>query len=197
MPVATGAGKVESYSGDYKAVGKRGEAVVLNWLRGRPNVAEVVDLRTDWHWREVDVDARILWDSGKEDLAEIKTDNHARIGGNVLIEILRLNHRTDALGRAAETGWSLRSPASWLFVYCPAPNCILYARMGRLREWFQTWSYGHLDTMKQKWIRTDCHKSTLIVLVPWAECGHLLSVVKLSENSSSVGQKPIDCYQDI
>lgn len=182
MPVTTGARKAESYSGDYKAVGKRGEAAVMEWLRSRPNVAEVVDLSTDWYWREQDVDARILWDNGKQDLAEIKTDTYARIGGNILFEILRLNHSTDAMGRAAETGWSLRSPAAWLFVYAPIEPAIFYCRMARLREWFQAWSYGHLDTMKQKWIRTDCNKSTLIVLVPWADCGHLFAVGKISEN---------------
>lgn len=193
MPVQTGADKRETYQGDYKRMGKVGEAVVLSWLKRRRDIAEVRDVREIVEYQEADVDFEIEWRSGRKELAEVKTDQYLGVSGNVLFELLRVNHVTRH-GKRGEVGWSLRTPADWLFLYAPAKDCLLYVRTGKMQDWFQAWTEQWRQNVPLRWVSTDRNKSTLCALVPWSECGHLFTVVDLLKNTRENITKPIDFY---
>jgi hypothetical protein len=163
--VVTGTNKARSYDGDYMAVGKKGEEVVMAWLASRPYVIGVDDLRQLRVMREADVDCSFSLSDGRVALAEIKTDQHLGKSGNILFEILRVNH-TAPTDRAGVLGWSLRSPATWLLYYAPAVAMIYQLRFADFRAGFQRYTAVARERSRQIWVNTDQIKSTLNVLVP-------------------------------
>ena len=90
--VLTGSGKERSYNGDYMERGKNAELIVLKWLADNSTVIGVEDLRTLRVMREADVDCSVKLMDGRIVLAEIKSDWHLGKSGNMLFEVLRINH---------------------------------------------------------------------------------------------------------
>jgi len=107
-----------SYSGHYMKVGQEAETRIMEWLTGNPHILKIDDLRQFRALREADVDTSIHLTDGRIVLAEIKSDWHLGTSGNVLFEILRINH-TAQTDRCVTLGWSARSPAKWLLYYAP------------------------------------------------------------------------------
>ena len=64
------------------------------------------------------VDCGVKLYTGQICLAEIKTDTNLGVSGNVLCEVLRINHHSDSK-YAGYLGWTFRSPAQFLLYYAP------------------------------------------------------------------------------
>lgn len=167
--VAPSMGRKRSYDGAYQAAGKKAEGIVIDWLRGRPWVIGLEDLRDDRVMRQADVDLSIQIMDGRNPLAEIKSDWHLGKSGNVLFEVLRINH-TAPHDRAATLGWSARSPATWLLFYAPQVAAIYMWRFEDYRKAFQNYTKDIRKGARLDYVETDHIKSTVNVLVPWRYC---------------------------
>ena len=167
--VVTGANKPRSYSGDYMKVAREAEEIVMEFLKHSPNVIDIEDWRELRAVHEADVDCAIKTADGIVTLAEIKSDVHLGISGNVLFEILRINH-TCIPERACTLGWSGRSPATFFIYYAPSVGKIYVCRANALRKAFQEYTHRVRDGVKTIWVNTDQIKSTLNVLIPWDYC---------------------------
>lgn len=154
-----------SYEGHYHEVGKAAEELVLSFLRGRPSVLEVDDLRNLRPMQKADVDAVIYSRDGTVALVEIKSDYHLGKSGNILFEILRINH-TAPTEKALVLGWSQRSPAKWLAMYAPQLCQVWIARFDEYRRCFQEFTRERRENTRIIWINTDSIKSTWAVMVP-------------------------------
>ena len=176
--VATGNNKQRSYDGDYMKVGKNGEKVVIDWLQSRPNVLGVTDFRDVRQIQEADVDVGVRLYTGQICLAEIKTDTYLGKSGNILNEVLRINHYANH-DFAGYLGWTFRSPAKWLLYYAPnrKPKAIYKAMFADVRLVLQRYTKEHdvgfITT------RTDSGKTTYNVLIPESEYEGVFSVFAL------------------
>jgi hypothetical protein len=157
--------KERSYDGDYMAVGKRAEDIILAWLEAHPDVIGVEDLRPLRVMRDADVDCSIRLMDGTVTLAEIKSDAHLGRSGNMLFEVLRINH-TCVTDRSATLGWSARSPAIWLLYYAPHTNQIYRIRMSEFREAMQEYTKANRKSTRIDYVPTDSIKSTVNILIP-------------------------------
>lgn len=174
---STGEHKTKSYNGDYMEIGKLGEEIVIEFLKKRPNVLGIIDLRDIRVVHEIDVDIAIRLYQGQICLAEIKTDTYlGQIGykrrKNVINEVWRINH--NSLPKyAGYLGWIFRSPAEFLIYY--APNCIIrnhlkpaiyIATFDNMRKILQNYTKGkHEITV----VQTDEGKTTYNILIPEQE----------------------------
>lgn len=64
MPVTeakVGANKARSYNGDYMAIGKFAESVIIPWLRDTPQILGVEDLTNLRPMQEADVDCKDIF----------------------------------------------------------------------------------------------------------------------------------------
>lgn len=161
----TGKDKQRSYNGDYMKLGKHGEEIVLKWLRSHPDTLEVDDYRQLKVMYKADVDCAIYSRDGRVALAEIKTDTHLGKSGNLLFEILRINHTTNPYN-AGTLGWSFRSPAHWLLYYGPSVNRIYRISFHEFRRGFQRFTDEKRKDTYIHFTETDNIKSTLNVLIP-------------------------------
>jgi hypothetical protein len=173
--VATGATKERSYAGDYMTEGKRAEEVCMAFLRQRPEVLGLEDTRDLRVLQEADVDCAVHLLNGQVHLAEIKSDRHLGVSGNVLFEVLRVNH-TCRPASSCTLGWAARSPAQWLVYYAPSVSRIYMGRFEDLRQCFQAYTREARDRTRLIWVSTDALKSTLSVLLPWESCKSVFSV---------------------
>jgi len=171
----TGDNKAKSYDGDYMDVGKEGERIVMDWLRGRPNILGVTDFREIREIQEADVDVGVRLYTGQICLAEIKTDTYLGVSGNILNELLRINHRAEPKF-AGYLGWTLRSPAEWLLYYAPNrnPPAIYQGRFFDIRRVVQEYTKKH--DVKFTTIRTDTNKTTYAILIPEEEYGGVFKI---------------------
>ena len=87
------ASRPRSYSGGYMDAGKVGEAIFLEFLRADPDTACVLDVRSDKHWQDCDVDFRVRRGTGEWWSVEGKYDRHLDKTGNVLFELFRGHSR--------------------------------------------------------------------------------------------------------
>ena len=117
--------------------------------------------------READVDLSLSLMDGRIALAEVKSDRHLGRSGNLLFEILRINH-TAPHGKAVTLGWSARSPANWLLYFSPAKHAIYQITFDSFREGFQKYTEACRagTEIRVDWTNTDKIKSTINVLVP-------------------------------
>ncbi|MBN1287861.1 MAG: hypothetical protein JXB47_20855 [Anaerolineae bacterium] len=174
LTVTTGAHKAPSYSGDYMAAGRQAEEIVIAWLHDRPQVLGVDDFRALRVVQEYDVDVGIKTADGRTLLAEIKSDRHLGKTGNVLFELLRINH-TCHTDHAGALGWSLRSPATWLLYYAPAAGQVWQCRFDSFRRVFQHYTH-QVRTDSAEFLRrsrvvlTDRIKTTVNLLIPLERC---------------------------
>ena len=171
------------YSGALIADGKKGEEIVLAFIRRSPMVLGVSDLRDIKEMRRADADCLIeLWD-GRVLLAEIKSDSHLGKSGNVLFEVLRINHIAPAY-RAATLGWSAKTPAHWVFYFAPSVNSIYQVKFEDLRKSFQEFTanvrnFNPLECIR--WVNTDSERSTVNILIPWSYCKDKFQIHRLGE----------------
>jgi hypothetical protein len=179
MTVTTGADKPRSYNGDYMVDGKLAEEKVLEFLKRQPQVIGVDDWRDLRIVHEADVDCAIKTRDGVITLGEIKSDSHLGQSGNILFEILRINH-TCQHERAGTLGWSLRSPATFFLYYAPAVKKLYVCRADSLRGVFQSYTRKARQNVKTIWVNTDEIKSTLSVLLPWEVCKDIFKVYDLA-----------------
>ena len=152
-----------SYNGHYMRAGKAAEKIVMEWLYDRPEIIGVEDLRALRQMREADVDVSISLYDGRIALAEIKSDWHLGISGNLLFEVLRINH-TCQPDRSCTLGWSSKSPATWLLFYAPQVQIIYRIPFNEYRIGFQR--YTRENNFTARITRTDAIKTTVNVLIP-------------------------------
>lgn len=174
----TGTDKHRSYSGDYMAIGKQGEDIVINWLKSNPQILGVTDFRDIREIHEADVDVGVRLYTGQVCLAEIKTDTYLGKTGNILVEVLRINHFSDHK-YAGYLGWSLRSPAEFLLFYAPnhTPPTIYKTTFKKYRSVLQL--YTKHNEPKFLTIRTDEIKTTYNILIPEIEFQGVFSIHKV------------------
>ena len=178
MTVTTGADKERSYNGDYMADGKIAEEKVFEFLERQPQVVGVDDWRDLRIVHEADVDCAIKTRDGVVTLGEIKSDSHLGQSGNVLFEILRINH-TCQHEKSGTLGWSLRSPATFFLYYAPSVGKLYICRADSLRKIFQSYTRKARKNTRLDWVNTDSIKSTLNVLLPWEICKSIFKVYDL------------------
>jgi hypothetical protein len=174
----TGSDKPRSYSGDYMELGRKGSNIVLDWLCQRPQVIGVIDWRDVKVVQEIDVDFAIKTRDGRIVLAEVKTDSHLGVSGNVLFEVLRLNHRAP-LEHCLTLGWGGRSPAQYFLLYAPVPHVIYQCKAADFRQVFQSYTGKTRKQTRLTWVNTDDVKSTLNVLIPWKYCKDIFTIHRL------------------
>lgn len=173
------ANRVRSYNGDYMLEGKYAEEVTLAFLKDIPSIIGVEDFRELRSFHETDIDCAIKTIDGRVTLAEIKSDRHLGISGNVLFEVLRINH-TCQPDKAGYLGWSLRSPATYFLYFAPILEKLYQCRVCELRRSFQRYTRENRGTVKIQWINTDSIKSTLAILLPWASCNEIFTIHDIS-----------------
>lgn len=169
-----------SYNGHYMRAGKEAEKIVMDWLRANPQIVGLDDLRGLREMQTADVDCSLQLSDGRAVLAEIKSDWHLGKSGNVLFEVLRINHTAQS-DKAVTLGWSARSPATWLLYYAPQVNSIYQCRFDDFRRCFQTYTAEARKTSRLDYIETDAIKSTVNVLIPWKYCEKAFRVHALKE----------------
>lgn len=175
----TGADKARSYSGDYMAAGKKAEEIVMRYLQTNPYIIGINDFRQLRAIQEADVDIAIKTIDGRVTLAEIKSDWHLGVSGNVLFEVLRINH-TAPPDRSGTLGWSCRTPANYILYYAPQVHKIYKFKTCDLRAAFQRYTEeARKGTDIRKWVsvvKTDEIKTTINVLIPWKYCESIATI---------------------
>lgn len=157
-----------SYGSGYMKLGKIGEEKVIDWLKRRPNVIECEDLRELRPMQKADVDLAVYTTDGNTALIEVKTCRHLGKSGNVLFEVLRINHTCDP-AFSVGLGWSARSPATFLIYYAITVDQIWIAKFAEFKKCFQEYSMKIRKAMRLDIVPTDNIKTTINVLVPEAE----------------------------
>ena len=167
-----------SYNGGYMDLGKKGETVVIEWLRKNPHILGVNDLRELRVMQEADVDCSISTKDGRVVLAEIKTDSHLGITENVLFEILRINH-TAPPDKCLTLGWAARSPAKMLFYYAVNINKIYYCEFEKLRIAFQKYTKQKRKGSNINVVPTDNIKTTINILIPMEFVKDIFTIIAI------------------
>ena len=165
----TGATKDRSYSGDYMKEGIAAQEIVLDFLRKRPDVIGVDDLSELKVMQEADVDCMIKTSDGLVTLAEIKSDKHIGVSGNILFEVLRINH-TAQPDHCVTLGWSARTPAKYLIYFSPVLNKIFVISSNELRSAMQRYTKDSRKRTNINYVETDSIKSTVNILIPQRYC---------------------------
>lgn len=165
----TGADKQRSYTGDYMHEGVVAQNIVLEFLRKRPDVIGVEDMSSLKIMQDADVDCMIKTRDGLVTLAEIKSDRHIGISGNVLFEVLRINHTANQ-DHCLTLGWSARTPAKFLIYYSPDLHKIFIISSNDLRSAMQKYTLENRKHTNISYVETDAIKSTINILIPQRYC---------------------------
>lgn len=174
--------KQRSYDDDYMTAGKIAEEKIIAWLRERPEVIGIEDFRNIRAVHEADIDLGVKLMDGTVTLAELKSDWHMGKSGNVLFEILRINHRGPN-DKVVTLGWSGRSPAIWLLIYAPQLDAIYRCKFEQLRSACQRYTYEAREKTRIDWVNTDNIKSTINILIPWKYCRAFFRRYDLNQNN--------------
>jgi hypothetical protein len=113
-------------------------------------------------------------------LAEIKTDNHLGKSGNVLFEVLRINHTCDP-EYSLTLGWSGRTPANYIIYYAPSINKIYTFKTSNLRKAMQRYTRESRKQTNINIVETDNIKTTINILLPISYCAGLFKEYDLNE----------------
>lgn len=165
----TGALKPRSYSGDYMEAGLRGQNIVIDLLRKQPEILGVLDWSDLETVQPADIDCAIRTKSGHVILAEIKSDSYLGKTGNVLFEVLRINHTCDpefSMG----LGWAARTPAKYIFYYAPSVNKVYKFTTIGLRRSMQRYTREKRKGIRLDIVETDSIKTTINILIPIEYC---------------------------
>jgi len=157
----------KSWNGELMKKGKAAEEKVLNWLKNRNNIKEIIDFR-EWRLTQrLDVDCGIETIDGKIILAEIKSDIHLGNSLNFLFEIFRINHFIHP-DKIFYLGWAFRSPAKYLLYFSPKENSIYRFLFSDIR--LQIGQYVSRCEKNNNpnicWVYTDRQKTTCNLLIP-------------------------------
>ncbi len=163
------------------AVGKKAEEIVMNFLQSKPYIIGINDFRELRAVQEADIDIAIKTVDGRVTLAEIKSDWYLGVSGNVLFEVLRINH-TAPTDRCLTLGWSGRTPATWILYYSPQLNKIYQVRTSELRKAFQQYTKTERKNSNLSIVETDSIKTTVNVLIPWKYCSDIFTIHNVFEN---------------
>jgi hypothetical protein len=163
--------RARCYDGDYMDAGRQAEEIVMRFLRHHPHVIAVEDFRQIRAVHEADIDFAIKTSDGRVRLAEVKSDRHLHEDGNVIFEVLRINHTCHA-DRSLVLGWSSRSPATYFIYYSPRTLKLYQCASNDLRAVLQKWTLNHRSDSLRRfiYIPTDSIKSTIAILIPYKQC---------------------------
>lgn len=161
----TGYNKQRSYSGDYMTAGLAGQSVVINLLHSRPEILGVSDWSDLEAVQMADIDCAIKTISGHVILAEIKTDTYLGRTGNILFEVLRINHTCNP-EYSMGLGWAARTPAKYIFYYAPAINKVYKFKTDNLRLGMQRYTKDKRKAIRLDIVETDNIKTTINILIP-------------------------------
>lgn len=172
-----------SYNGHYMTVGRNAERVVMEWLKNRPSIVGIDDLRNLRAMQEADVDMSIRLYDGRVALAEIKSDWWLGVSGKIIFEILRLNH-TCTTDSSCVLGWSARSPAKWLLFYAPQVKAIYKISFDDYRSAMQRFTQEEEPHKHIVTVRTDRIKTTLNLLIPEKYMAEGLKIYRIRSNNT-------------
>ncbi len=156
----------KSYNGKLMEKGKKGEEVVLEWLRSIDYYKDVIDMREFRVSQRLDVDCGIETIDGAIVLAEVKTDYNLGETSNFLFEVFRLNHFANP-DQVFYLGWAFRSPAKYLLYYSPNEHAVYQFRFEHIRQIIgkyvsQCKPRIHIEP-------TDDQKTTFNLLIPQSQ----------------------------
>jgi hypothetical protein len=150
-------------------VGQEGEQIAASFFAwtgwGTPE-----DVRADPFWQRQEVDYRLHLKAGDVTTVEVKSDQHIGRSGNVLFELLRIHHTSEAT--PAYLGWSVFSAARWLLVWCPPTGRLYLIAMRELRRGFQAYTLATRPNARLSVVSTDTARTTINVLVPLGYVNH-------------------------
>ena len=101
--------------------GKIGEDIIYNYLINLSNVNNVIDVRDDKKYRDIDMDFIVIFSNGEKLNIEIKTDYEAHKTGNLPYEY-RSNIKNNTIGCLEKT------KADYVFWY-------IYMKIKRYIKW--------------------------------------------------------------
>jgi len=157
--------------------GKEAERLAWQWLTWLKNIGcltEPRDVRDELDYREVDVD--FLCKVGDlEWLIEVKSDVHLGVSGNVLFEVLRINHIASP-DKAAVLGWSPRSAATHFLYYAPSRSELYWCESPKLRKAFQRYTSKVRKETNIGFVETDAARSTINIYIPWKYCQNIFTI---------------------
>ena len=145
--------------------GEAAERIVFEFLSKQPIVESVTDTRNVKSWQDVEIDCIVKFKDGHTMWAEIKSDKHLGKSGNILFEVLRINHTAD-LKHAATLGWSARSRATHFLYYAPSVDKIYCITVTDLRNAMQAYTRNERARTNLNFVPTDDIKSTVNILIP-------------------------------
>jgi hypothetical protein len=178
----TGAFKPRSYSGDYMKAGLAGQSIVLDLLKRRPEILGVIDWSDLEAVQPADIDCAIRTKSGHVILAEIKSDSYLGKTGNVLFEVLRINHTCDpefSMG----LGWTARTPAKYIFYYAPSVNKVYKFNTIGLRQSMQRYTREKRKSTRLDIVETDSIKTTINILIPIEYCKGAYEIYDIQQSN--------------
>ena len=162
MNAPPGKNNKRSYSGKYMEVGKHAEKLVKEWLEKSGYV--VLDCRCDPEYQEKEIDYKVVVGDTFV-TTEVKSDYHLGVSGNVLFEVLRINH-TAPPEHAMKLGWSARTEADRIVFYAPQPNKIYKIKTADYIKAMQDYTYDARGDTNFYYVETDNIKSTVNILIP-------------------------------
>lgn len=168
-PLTVGPQNRRDYEGHLKERGRKSEDIVINFLKKRPDVLGVLDFRDLRVVQEIDVDIAIKTADGLVTLAEIKSDAHLGVTGNVLFESIRVNHTCDT-DYCITLAWGGRTPAKYILYHAPNVNKIYQFRTDLFRKAMQRYTQRVRNKSYIDVVPTDVIKSTINFLIPIREC---------------------------
>ncbi|PLS85490.1 MAG: hypothetical protein CYG60_12295 [Actinobacteria bacterium] len=183
MRVEPSAARGRSYDGEYMRVGKEGEMLAFEFLRSRPDIALVTDVREQESYQHRDIDFVVRTTRGQTVNVEVKRDIHLGTSGNVLFELARIYH-TAHPNFCVKLGWSVRSGADIFLFYAPSTEEMYLCGAKRFRKALQDYTYHARQRTQLRLIPTDAIKSTLNVLVPWEDCEDIFKVYSMREETA-------------
>lgn len=108
--------------------GEMGEKLVYDYLKTQSNIQDIVDLRDDFLARDKDIDFRIIFNSGKEQTVEIKTDFYK--SANLFYEVYSSMETNSA-------GCFEKTEADRLMYYFYNMHILYIFDMPKFRYWVQ------------------------------------------------------------
>lgn len=107
-------------------IGAIGESIIYEYLCDMPNVQEVIDVRKDKHYQEVDIDYILIMQDGHERTVEVKTDSY--VSPNLFFE-------TMSSLESNSIGCMYKTQATWLLYYFLTTKELYVLKMPDFRDW--------------------------------------------------------------
>jgi hypothetical protein len=150
------------------AKGSFAESLALQFLRSRPPVARVEDVRHDRDYQRKEIDFVAHRWQGDPVTFEVKHDFHMQQTGNFPYELLRVHHTAET---PAYWGWTFFSKADHFLVVTPEESIYVFTP-GNVRRGMQAYVKAAGTRTQMRWIETDEMRTTCILLVPLSYIPH-------------------------